>query len=86
MYDMHYQFGIHRCINIIYNNYKDLNIFLVNKFDHMMECYKQLQWLNLDQLIQFHLACVMFHQYHDLEGNLFLPPIQFGNTTSHYTI
>ena len=45
-------------------------IFSLNKFDHVMEYYKQLQWLNLNQLIQFCLACVMFHQFHKSKGIL----------------
>ena len=28
-------------------------IFSLNKFDHVSNYYKQLQWLNLDQFIQF---------------------------------
>ena len=40
-------------------------IFSLNKFDYVMEYYKQLQWLNLNRLIQFCLARVMFYQYHE---------------------
>ena len=63
-------------------------IFSLNKFDYVMEYYKQLQWLiqlQLNQLIQFCFASVMFHQYHESKGILLQPPIQFGNLTSHYT-
>ena len=60
-------------------------IFSLHKFDHVSNYYKQLQWFNLDQLIQFRLACMMFHQYHHSRSILLKPPIQFGNHTSHFT-
>ena len=60
-------------------------IFSLNKFDHVSNYYKQLQWLNLDQFIQFRLSCVMFHQYHHSKGILLEPPIQFGNHGSYFT-
>ena len=60
-------------------------IFSLNKFDHVSNYYKQLQWLNLDQFIQFRLSCVMFHQYHHSKGILLEPPIQFGNHASYFT-
>jgi len=65
-------------------SWSSLNISL-NKFDHVSDFYKQLQWLNFSQLIQFHLVCVMFHQYHKSKGTLLQPPIQFGNTSSYHT-
>ena len=60
-------------------------IFSLNKFDHVSEHYKRLQWLDLDQLIWLCLVCVMFHQYHSSQGISLRLPIQFGNRTSYYT-
>ena len=60
-------------------------IFSLNKFDHVSEHYKRLQWLDLDQLIRLRLVCVMFHQYHTSQGISLKPPIQFGNHASYYT-
>ena len=60
-------------------------IFSLHKFNHVSEHYKRLQWLDLDQLIQFRLVCVMFHQYHRSKGILLLPPIEFGNHTPYHT-
>ena len=60
-------------------------IFSLHKFDYVSEHYKQLQWLDLDQLIQFRLVCVMFHQYHRSRGILLLPPIEFGTLTPCFT-
>jgi len=60
-------------------------IFSLNKFDHVSDFYKQLQWLNFSQLIQLRLVCVMFHQYHKSKEILLQPPIQFGNTSLYHT-
>ena len=60
-------------------------IFSLHKIDHVSKHYKQLQWLDFDQPIQFHLVCVMFHQYHRSKGILLSPPIEFGNHTPYCT-
>ena len=60
-------------------------IFSLHKFDHVSNYYKQLQWFNLDQLIQFRLVCMIFHQYHHSQSILLKQPIQFENHTSHFT-
>ena len=46
----------------------------------------KLRWLEITQLIQFRLACVMLHQYHAARGTMFMPPIEFGNCTSNLPI
>ena len=91
MYSMLYLFGFHphnqhhiQQLRRLQNRAVHM-IFSLNKFDHVMEYFKQLQWLDLNQFIQFCLACVMFHQYHESKGILLQPPIQFRNLTSHYT-
>ena len=60
-------------------------VFSLNKSDHVSDYYRELHWLKVTQLIQFHLACVMFHQYHAAKGIMFVPPIQFGSRTSYNT-
>ena len=37
--------------------------FSLNRSDHTSEYYRKIRWLKVTRLIQFHLACVMFHQY-----------------------
>ena len=54
-------------------------VFSLNKSDYISEYYQELRWLRVSQLIQFHLACVMYHQYNAVRGIMFVPPIQFGN-------
>ena len=38
-------------------------VFSLNKSDHISEYYQELRWLRVSQLIQFCIACVMYHQY-----------------------
>ena len=56
-------------------------VFSLNRSDHISEYYQELCWLRVSQLIQFHLACVMYHQYNAVRGIMFMPPIQSGNCT-----
>ena len=60
-------------------------MFSLNRNDHISDYYQELHWLKVTQLIQFRLACVMFHQYHAARGIMFVPPIEFGNRTSYNT-
>ena len=60
-------------------------VFSLNKGDHISEYYQELHWLRVSQLIQFRLACVMYHQYNAVRGIMFVPPIQFGNCTLYNT-
>ena len=50
--------------------------------DHVSQ---RLRWLGVSRLIQFRLACVMYHQYNGARGIMFVPPIQFGNCTLYDT-
>ena len=59
--------------------------FSLNRNDHISDYYQELCWLKVTQLIQFRLACVMFHQYHAARRIMFVPPIEFGNCTSYNT-
>ena len=56
-------------------------VFSLNKSNHTSEYYQELRWIRVSQLIQFHLACVMDHQYNVVRGIMFVPPKQFGNCT-----
>ena len=58
-------------------------VFSLNKSDHISEYYQELRWLRVSQLIQFRLACVMYHNA--VRGIMFVPPIQFGNCTLYNT-
>ena len=60
-------------------------VFSLSRSDHTSEYYRELRWLKVTQLIQFRLACVMFHQYHAARGIMFVPPIEFGKCTSYNT-
>ena len=72
-----YQHNLQRLQSL--QNHAVLFMFSLKKFDHVSNYY------NLDQLIQFRLVCMMFHQYHYSQSILLKPPIQFGNYTSHFT-
>ena len=60
-------------------------VFSLNRSNHISDCYQELCWLKVTQLIQFRLACVMFHQYHAARGIMFVPPIEFENRTFYNT-
>ena len=60
-------------------------VFSLNKYDHISEYYQKLRWLGVSRLIQFCLACVMYHQYNGARGIMFVPPMQFGNCTLYDT-
>ena len=57
----------------------------IDEYDHVSEHYQRLRWLGVSRLIQFRLACVMYHQYNGARGIMFVPPIQFGNCTLYDT-
>ena len=59
--------------------------FSLNRSDHTSEYYRKIRWLKVTRLIQFHLACVIFHQYCAVRGIMFVPPIEFGNCTPYNT-
>ena len=45
----------------------------------------ELCWFRVTQLIQFCLACLMYHQYLAARGIMFVPPIEFGKRTFYDT-
>ena len=47
-------------------------VFSLIRNDHISDYYQELHWLKVTQLIQFRLACVMFHQYHAARGTVHL--------------
>ena len=59
--------------------------FSLKRYDHVSEYYKQLNWLPLDQFIKFCSICSMYKQFHQRCCIPFEPPIQFGQSHSHYT-
>ena len=72
-----YQCNLQRLQSL--QNYAVLLMFSLKKFDHVSNYY------NVDQLMQFLLVCMMFHQYHYSQSILLKPPIQFGSHTSPFT-
>jgi len=59
--------------------------FLLKKYDHVSDYYKRLHWLPLDQFIKFRSVCLIYKQFHPRRCIPLEPPIQFGQSHSHYT-
>ena len=59
--------------------------FSLKRYDHVSDYYKQLNWLPLDQFIKFRSICSMYKQFHQRCCIPLEPPIQFGQSHSHYT-
>ena len=59
--------------------------FSLKKYDQVSDYYKQLNWLPLDQFIKFRSICSMYKQFHQRCCIPLEPPIQFGQSHSHYT-
>ena len=59
--------------------------FSLKKYDHVSDYYKRLHWLPLDQFIKFRSVCSMYKQFHQRRCIPLEPPIQFGQSHSHYT-
>ena len=73
-------FGVHK------SPYLNLNSECKHALDSLMSQKDNLAGPEITiYLIQFRLACMMFHQYHHSRSILLKPPIQFGNHTSHFT-
>ena len=60
-------------------------VFSLKKYDHVSDYYKQLHWLPLDQFIKLRSICSMYKQFHQRCCIPLEPPIQFGQSLSHYT-
>ena len=59
--------------------------FLVKRYDHVSDYYKQLHWLPMYLLIKFRSLCSMHKQFNQRRCIPLEPPIQFGQSHSHNT-
>ena len=60
---------------------------VIEKFDHVSSLRRQLCWLPVSFLIQYHCDVMMFRYYHSKHNNYILltPPIKFGQQSIYST-